>query len=97
MIAEVEGDKASKKILDNLLKSHALKEVMKKGHASTDSSSSVSQPSTSSQSQQSAQKPDLFQLPPLPEEFARYCWHITSTFGCIFYLVFFAKTPDPLN
>lgn len=71
MIAEVEGDKASKKILDNLLKSHALKEVMKKGHASTDSSSSVSQPSTSSQSQQSAQKPDLFQLPPLPEEFAR--------------------------
>lgn len=71
MMAEVEGDKASKKILDNLLKSHALKEVMKKGHASTDSSSSMSQSSTSSQSQDSIQKPDLFQLPPLPEEFAR--------------------------
>lgn len=89
MMAEVEGDKASKKILDNLLKSHALKEVMKKGHASTDSSSSMSQPSTSSQSQDSTQKPDLFQLPPLPEEFAVLK---RITFGCVFYLAFLTKT-----
>ena len=72
MMAEVEGDKTSKKLLDNLLKSHALKEVMNKGHASTASSSSSSMPSTSSQSQDSTEKRDLFQLPPLPEEFIRY-------------------------
>lgn len=72
MMAEVEGDKTSKKLLDNLLKSHALKEVMNKGHASTASSSSSSMPSTSSQSQESTEKRDLFQLPPLPEEFIRY-------------------------
>ncbi|XP_056005914.1 DNA excision repair protein ERCC-5-like isoform X3 [Ostrea edulis] len=71
MMAEVEGDKASKKLLDNLLKSHALKEVLNKGHASTSSSSITSQPSTSRQSQGTTQKLDLFQLPPLPEEFIR--------------------------
>ncbi|XP_061180029.1 DNA excision repair protein ERCC-5 homolog [Saccostrea echinata] len=77
MVAEVEGDKASKKLLDNLLKSHALKEVLNKGHASTAGNSNVSQPSTStqpstsSQSQETAEKRDLFQLPPPPEEFVR--------------------------
>lgn len=73
-MAEVEGDKASKKLLDNLLKSHALKEVLNKGHASTSSSSITSQPSTSRQSQGTTQKLDLFQLPPLPEEFIRYLY-----------------------
>lgn len=96
MMAEVEGDKASKKILDNLLKSHALKEVMKKGHASTDSSSSMSQPSTSSQSQDSTQKPDLFQLPPLPEEFARYCIKAYYIWVCILFSVF-NQNLIPLN
>lgn len=43
MIVEVEGDKVLKKILDNLLKSYVLKEVMKKGYVLIDSSLSVSQ------------------------------------------------------
>ncbi|KAK3095676.1 hypothetical protein FSP39_017483 [Pinctada imbricata] len=59
--AEVESDKASKKLLDNLMKSHAIKEVL-----------GENQPGTSSPGKSSVttkNKADLFMLPPLPENF----------------------------
>jgi hypothetical protein len=64
-MAEFESDKATKTLVQNLLKSHAISEVLKKDDKKPASSSGL-KPSTSK-----AGKPDLFELPPLPEEFKR--------------------------
>ena len=64
-MAENESDKATKTLVQNLLKSHAISEVLKKDDKKPASSSGL-KPSTSK-----AGKPDLFELPPLPEEFKR--------------------------
>lgn len=64
-MAEFESDKATKTLVQNLLKSHAISEVLKKDD-NKPASSSGTKPSTSK-----AGKPDLFELPPLPEEFKR--------------------------
>ncbi|XP_076096538.1 DNA excision repair protein ERCC-5-like [Mytilus galloprovincialis] len=61
--AELESDKATKNLVQNLMKSHAINAVLKKDDSSKHSSSGP-KPSTSNQG-----KPDMFELPPLPEEF----------------------------
>ncbi|CAC5405682.1 ERCC5 [Mytilus coruscus] len=61
--AELESDKATKNLVQNLMKSHAINAVLKKDDSSKCSTSGP-KPSTSNQG-----KPDLFELPPLPEEF----------------------------
>lgn len=63
--AELESDKATKNLVQNLMKSHAINAVLKKDDSSKHSSSGP-KPSTSNQG-----KPDMFELPPLPEEFKR--------------------------
>ena len=62
--AEVESDRTSKKLLDNLMQSHAVKEVL--GETSGQGSSKGSRPSSSKA------KADMFELPPLPENFQRF-------------------------
>lgn len=58
--AEKEGNRTNKKLLENMMRKHAIKEVL-----------GENAPSTSADIPRKRTAEDVFQLPPLPEEFKK--------------------------